>query len=69
MTTTLFHGSDAIVASPEYGKGKPVNDYGRGFYCTENKELAKVHMADYVGRFCGAKRPRCGASGRSHNGS
>lgn len=41
MTTTLFHGSDAIVVSPEYGKGKPANDYGRGFYCTENKELAK----------------------------
>ena len=37
----LYHGSDSIVKSPEYGKGKFYNDYGRGFYCTENKELAK----------------------------
>lgn len=37
----LFHGSREIVEAPEYGKGKDYNDYGRGFYCTETKELAK----------------------------
>lgn len=37
----LYHGSEQIVAKPAYGKGKANNDYGRGFYCTENIELAK----------------------------
>jgi len=37
----LYHGSDHIIQSPEYGKGKRTNDYGRGFYCTEHLELAK----------------------------
>lgn len=37
----LFHGSSAIIESPEQGKGNPQNDYGLGFYCTENPELAK----------------------------
>lgn len=37
----LYHGSAYIVKNPEYGKGKPYNDYGRGFYCTKHLELAK----------------------------
>ena len=37
----LYHGSPEIVRMPEYGKGKPYNDYGQGFYCTENLDLAK----------------------------
>ncbi len=37
----LYHGSPEIVERPEYGKGKPYNDYGKGFYCTEHLELAK----------------------------
>ncbi|MBQ2861044.1 MAG: DUF3990 domain-containing protein, partial [Peptococcaceae bacterium] len=37
----LYHGSQHIVANPQYGVGKPYNDYGVGFYCTENIELAK----------------------------
>ena len=37
---TLYHGSSEIVSCPEYGKGKSYNDYGLGFYCTENIELA-----------------------------
>lgn len=37
----LFHGSRFIIEHPEYGKGKPYNDYGRGFYCTESAEMAK----------------------------
>jgi hypothetical protein len=40
-TITLYHGSNTIIKKPEYGKGNPHNDYGRGFYCTENIELAK----------------------------
>lgn len=37
----LFHGSSEIVKNPTFGKGKPYNDYGKGFYCTEQLELAK----------------------------
>lgn len=37
----IYHGSQQIVEIPQYGKGKIYNDYGQGFYCTENPELAK----------------------------
>ena len=37
----LWHGSKEIVERPVYGVGKKYNDYGQGFYCTENPELAK----------------------------
>ena len=37
----LYHGSQQIVEIPKYGVGKKYNDYGQGFYCTENVELAK----------------------------
>lgn len=37
----LYHGSANIIEKPQYGIGKPYNDYGRGFYCTEHIELAK----------------------------
>ena len=37
----LYHGSTGIIEKPIYGKGKAYNDYGKGFYCTENLELAK----------------------------
>ena len=40
----LYHGSDVIVGQPEYGKGKLNNDYGRGFYCTEDINLARITM-------------------------
>ena len=38
---TLYHGSEKIIEKPIYGAGKVNNDYGIGFYCTENNELAK----------------------------
>lgn len=38
---TLFHGSDHVVDTPAFGMGKPYNDYGLGFYCTEHIEMAK----------------------------
>ena len=41
MDLTIYHGSVNIIETPEYGKGKTANDYGRGFYCTEHLELAK----------------------------
>ena len=41
MKKTIYHGSTDIIIKPEYGKGSIKNDYGRGFYCTEEIELAK----------------------------
>lgn len=38
---TLYHGSDKEVKKPEYGIGKADNDYGSGFYTTEDVERAK----------------------------
>lgn len=37
----VYHGSSKIIEKPVYGAGNPNNDYGLGFYCTENIELAK----------------------------
>ena len=37
----LYHGSTKIIEKPILGVGNPKNDYGLGFYCTENLELAK----------------------------
>lgn len=37
----LFHGSPEKCFTPMYGKGNDKHDYGRGFYLTDNIELAK----------------------------
>jgi hypothetical protein len=41
MIRTLYHGSKDRIVKPLFGAGKPNNDYGLGFYCTESEELAK----------------------------
>lgn len=38
---TIYHGSENIIAKPEYGKGRLNNDFGQGFYCTASEALAK----------------------------
>ena len=37
----IYHGSDHVVKEPEYGFGGVHNDYGPGFYCTQDIEIAK----------------------------
>lgn len=37
----LYHGSENIIKTPYLGGGKKNNDYGQGFYCTREIELAK----------------------------
>lgn len=37
----LYHGSDHIIQKPIFGYGRINNDYGPGFYCTKDIELAK----------------------------
>ena len=41
MEKIIYHGSDHIITQPRFGVGKPYNDYGVGFYCTEDPDMAK----------------------------
>lgn len=36
----LYHGSSNIVSSPVFGFGKSTKDFGKGFYCTTDSDLA-----------------------------
>ncbi len=40
MQKILYHGSEKIIEKPQFGYGKPNNDYGLGFYCTKDYDLA-----------------------------
>ena len=37
----IYHGSTSEIPRPLLSRGKPNNDYGRGFYCTEDIEMAR----------------------------
>ena len=37
----IYHGSSVIIEKPQFGFGNLRNDYGLGFYCTEDIDLAK----------------------------
>jgi len=37
----IYHGSEKKIEKPVFGFGSSTNDYGQGFYCTEDIELAK----------------------------
>ena len=41
MVKKLYHGSVKMIEKPLFGYGKPYNDYGLGFYCTDSLEMAK----------------------------
>lgn len=49
MERIIYHGSEFIIEKPLYGKGNVHNDYGLGFYCCSNKELAKEWAAKRTG--------------------
>lgn len=38
----LYYGSTTILQEPIFGEGNPTNDYGLGFYLTDNEYLAKL---------------------------
>lgn len=38
----IYHCSDSLVGLPTFGVGKSYNDYGVGFYCTEDKHKAEL---------------------------
>ena len=41
MIKTFYHGSAFAEITPTFGLGRDEHDYGRGFYLTDNLELAK----------------------------
>lgn len=41
MGRRIYHGSVNVIEKPAFGLGKLRNDYGQGFYCTEDITLAK----------------------------
>lgn len=47
MNKIIYHGSTDIIIKPKKRKGKINNDYGQGFYCTFDIELAKEWAAKH----------------------
>ena len=41
MTMRLYHGSQNELVEPQYGLGLDHHDFGRGFYLTDDPELAR----------------------------
>ena len=41
MSVKIYHGSNKIIKKPQFGRGKSYNDYGKGFYCTYDIQMAK----------------------------
>jgi hypothetical protein len=46
MIRKIYHGSKNIIEKPIWGYGKTYNDYGLGFYCTYELDMAKEWGAD-----------------------
>lgn len=47
---TIYHGSDKIITKPEFEKGNYDNDYGPGFYTTEDIDKARAWSVLYGGK-------------------
>ena len=43
----LFYGAKELVKHPIYGYGNPTNDYGLGFYLTDDLEMAKLWASQF----------------------
>lgn len=46
----LYHGTPNEIIQPVFGCGDEKHDYGKGFYLTENVELAKEFVRDILAR-------------------
>ena len=49
----LFHGTPNEIVVPQYGRGDEKHDYGKGFYLTEDIELAKEWAVCRPNEMCG----------------
>ncbi len=47
MRKTLYHGASRIVRGPAQDMDNPYQDFGPGFYCTEDLTLAKERAAGH----------------------
>ena len=47
MGKKIYHGSNRIIRHPAFGTGRPYNDFGLGFYCTEYPQYAAGWAAGY----------------------
>ena len=47
MSIKIYNGSEKIIQKPQFGLGKTYNDYGLGFYCTYNIDMAKEWGVDF----------------------
>lgn len=61
----LYHGSLERVPRPEYGKGRLHNDFGQGFYCTDEYNLACEWACDGISAHGFANRYRLDEAGLS----
>ncbi|MBO4541422.1 MAG: DUF3990 domain-containing protein, partial [Bacilli bacterium] len=43
----LFYGSKTLFRKPTFGLGNPANDYGLGFYLTEDPRMAELWASQY----------------------
>ena len=43
----LYYGSQTAFQNPTFGQGNPNNDYGLGFYLTQEKRLAELWAGQY----------------------
>ena len=41
MMKTVYHGSAEVIEKPVFGKDRAFKDFGKGFYCTEDIDLAR----------------------------
>lgn len=47
MERIIYHGSEKRIETPKFGYGKRYNDYGLGFYCTEDFRMAAEWAVNY----------------------
>lgn len=52
-TITLYHGSPDKIVNPTFGLGQDKHDYGRGFYLTQDLQLAKEWSVSRPDEVCG----------------
>ena len=43
----LYYGSKTYLQTPSFGEGNPNNDYGLGFYMSDNFSMAKLWASQY----------------------
>ena len=50
----LFYGADSLIEKPAFNspKSNPSNDYGRGFYLTPDKNIAKLWASRFDSGYC-----------------